>query len=544
MSLRDHFFADPFTLHSKDSNGNDLEEEDPIKATVVNQQPPATKMELWGYYLYYNGNNGFTVFSFLPNILQYLAFRSGHNPDTGGPCDIQNALTPCNVRWPSASGSVPVSSMMLYVQSISFSVQFLLFTSFGSLADYGRWNRYILLTATIIACTTQIIPVALVNDDGSNWGVMMAIFIVGLISYGTTLVFYGAAFPTLSDNLPVVRQARASANLSFKESETVVEKWRNHVSAISTTWSNIGFLILTAVLAGPGFIPWGANGMLGDAPVYNFICTAVCGGFWVINAIPYFMFQPSGRQGPPLPPGESHWTVGWKSIFQALREARKLRYLFMYIFSYFMFSDAVSTINTMITIITGEVTNFSALQSTLFGLVTAITSILGCVLFLYITKTFGVSTKTNLLIIVGLTSVIPLWGCFGISMNNFGFKTTWELWAQAAWSGLFTAPIWAWQQTMLAELTPKGKENLFFGLFGIVNKASSWIGPVVVGAISQSTSNVWMGWPFVLGLFLAATVIVLFIDVDAAKQELAEYEKSINTVGGNSIEHLQEKVDP
>ncbi|KAI7851383.1 autophagy-related protein 22-like protein [Circinella umbellata] len=481
----------------------------------------------------------------MPNILQYLATLSGTNPETGGSCDVQNALLPCNVKWMNNT-SIPVSTMMLYVQSIAFSVQFLLFTTFGSLADYGRWNRYILLTATIIACTTQIIPIVLVNDDGSHWGIMMAIFIIALISYGTTLVFYGAAFPTLSDNLPVVRKARSSNQLSFKEIENVIEKWRNHVSAISTTWSNIGFLILTAVLAGPGYIAWNPQSMLGDAPIYNFICTVVAGGFWILNAIPYFVFQPRGRQGLPLPPGESHLTIGWKSIFQALREAKKLRYLFMYIFSYFMFSDAVSTIGTMMTIITGEVTNFSALQSTLFGLITAVTSILGCLLFLFLSKTFGISTKTNLLIIVALTSIIPLWGCLGISLNNFGFKTTWELWAQAAWSGLFTAPIWAWQQTMLAELTPKGKENLFFGLFGIVNKASSWIGPVVVGAISQSTSNVWMGWPFVLALFVVATIIVLFIDVDAAKQELADYENSINstTAATKSITSINEKVEP
>ncbi|KAI8143996.1 autophagy-related protein 22-like protein [Fennellomyces sp. T-0311] len=520
MSMRERILADPFSIPL-----NDNHEEDPSKIAVINQQPPATKKELWGYYLYYNGNNGYTMFSYMPTILQYLAYRGGFNPQTGGACDIQNALSPCNVRWPSSSGSVPVSSMMLYVQSISFSIQFLLFTTFGSLADYGRWNRYILLTATVIACTAQIAPIALVNDDGTHWGAMMAIFIIALISYGTTLVFYGAAFPTLSDNLPIVRNARVS-NISPKECAAVVEQWRNHVSAISTTWSNIGFLILTAVLSAAAFAPWSPESILGDAPIYNFIGTVVCGGFWILNAIPYFMFQPSGRRGPPLPSGENHLTIGWKSIIQAVKEARKLRYLFMYIFSYFMFSDAVSTINQMTSIITGEVTSFSALQITLQGLITAITSIIGCIGFLYVTKKFGIKTKTNLLIIVGLTAVMPLWGCFGISMNNFGIKTTWELWFFSAWSGLFTAPIWAWQQTMLAELTPKGKENLFFGLFGVVNKASSWIGPVVVGAISESTSNIWMGWPFVLGLFVVAAVIVVFIDVDAAKLELAAYENT------------------
>lgn len=54
---------------------------------------------------------------------------------------------------------------------------------------------------------------------------------------------------------------------------------------------------------------------------------------------------------------------------------------------------------------------------------------------------------------------------------------------------------------------------------------NSWIGPVVVGAISQSSGNVWMGWPFVLALFVVATIILFFIDVDAAKRDLAAYEQ-------------------
>lgn len=49
----------------------------------------------------------------------------------------------------------------------------------------------------------------------------------------------------ISDNLPIVRKARADPSLSKDESAEIVEKWRNQVSAISTVFSNIGFLIMT-----------------------------------------------------------------------------------------------------------------------------------------------------------------------------------------------------------------------------------------------------------------------------------------------------------
>ncbi|CEJ04281.1 hypothetical protein RMCBS344292_18248 [Rhizopus microsporus] len=477
--------------------------------TRNDEQPLTSRAELWSYYLYYNGNNGYTIYSYMPVILQYLAYRGGFNPETNGPCDIQDALKPCNIHW--LSSSVPVSSMLLYVQAIAFSIQLLLFTTFGSLADYGRWNRYILFTATVISCLFQALPIVLINDDGSHWPLMMAVMIIGLIAYGATLVFYAAVFPILSDNLPAVREKGEDP-----------EKWRNHVSTISTTWSNVGFVIVSGILAGVSFVQYNGND-LGDAPMYNFIGTVFCAGFLALNAIPYFITMPKGRKGPPLPPNSHYLTLGWTSIFEALKEAKKLRYLFMYLIAYFMFSDGVSTISQMQGIIQGQLTSFSAKEGTLMGLVSAITSIMGCLMFLWIAKFFQLKTKTSLLIIMATTGLVAVWGSFGIAFDNFGIKTKSELWVLSVWSGIFIAPIWAWQQTMLAELIPKGKENLFFGLFGVVNKASSWIGPVVIGAITEATSSIWKGWPFVLGLFCIAILIVIFIDVDKAKQEALDY---------------------
>ncbi|KAI8047442.1 autophagy-related protein 22-like protein [Gilbertella persicaria] len=534
--MLDGLFASPFN-HSDDEIDSSTD-----KGKAVLSQPPASKWELWGYYLYYNGDNGYTINSYLPNILQYLAYRGGFYPETPNVrgCDLQDADRNCYVPWAGTSG-IPVSAMTLYTQAISFSIQFVLFTTFGSLADYGRWNTYILLLTTIVGCVTQIVPIAFFDDDGSKWNSMLAVYILALISYGTSLVFYAAAFPTLSDNLPIVRKARADPDLDRDEAAYIAEKWRNHVSAISTVFSNVGFLIMTALLSGISFISWtnydfpsGVDHVLGNVPLFNFISTAVCGVFWVINAVPYFLAVPRGRRGPSLPEGSNHFTIGWKSVFIAIREARKLRYLFLYIFAYFMFADAVSTMNQMIAITQSQITGFSAQQITILNLASAVTSILGCLLFLWISKQFGVRTKTNLMLIILLTGVVPVWGCFGIGLRNFGIRTTWELWVFYVWSGLFTAPIWAWQNTMLAELVPRGKENLFFGLFGVINKGSSWIGPVVIGAITQYTDNLWKGWPFVLGLFVLSLIIIWFIDVDKAKIDITNYLAEQDILDGHS----------
>lgn len=129
-----------------------------------------------------------------------------------------------------------------------------------------------------------------------------------------------------SDNLPVVRQAKSDPTLAESEKDAITEKWRNHISAISTTFSNIGFLITSGVLSAVSFLPYekydfppNVAHVLGNAPIYNFISTVVCAGYWAINAVPYFTCTPKGRKGPPLPDYANHFTIGWKSIIQALR---------------------------------------------------------------------------------------------------------------------------------------------------------------------------------------------------------------------------------
>lgn len=87
-----------------------------------------------------------------------------------------------------------------------------------------------------------------------------------------------------------------------------------------------------------------------------------------------------------------------------------------------MFSDAVSTISQMSSIIQAEITGFSPQLNAIFGLVGAITSIIGCLFFLWISKQFKLKTKTSLLIIIFLSGIVPVWGCFGIKFDNFGIK--------------------------------------------------------------------------------------------------------------------------
>jgi hypothetical protein len=67
------------------------------------------------------------------------------------------------------------------------------------------------------------------------------------ISYGASLVFYAAIFPRLSINDPKYRTVRRE-NAPPEVIADVDTRVRNHISTISTTWSNIGFLLISVIL--------------------------------------------------------------------------------------------------------------------------------------------------------------------------------------------------------------------------------------------------------------------------------------------------------
>lgn len=62
--------------------------------------------------------------------------------------------------------------------------------------------------------------------------------------------------------------------------------------------------------------------------------------------------------------------------------------------------------------------------------------------------------------------------------------------------------------------------SVFFGLFGITNRASSLIGPNVCAAIIDSSGNEWHPFIFLFILcLLAALVITFFVNVDKGRAQ-------------------------
>lgn len=73
---------------------------------------------------------------------------------------------------------------------------------------------------------------------------------------------------------------------------------------------------------------------------------------------------------------------------------------------------------------------------------------------------------------------------------------------------------------MISEVTPRGKEFLFFSLFSIIGKTSAFIGPLVSSAIIDDTGNNSTPFYFLFSLSLVSFIFLLFfVDVKKSRKE-------------------------
>ncbi|EKV07340.1 Atg22B-2p [Penicillium digitatum] len=478
------------------------------------EQPTTTRKELWSYYLYYNGDNGVGPGSYSQTLFQEALNGAGHQPGSNPPqaCTDSSA---CVVPW--VGGTRSVSSVVLIANGLCFAFMTVIFVWLGSAADYGTFGRWLLLALTVVCWALQYGMMAIRHP--SQWPTAMGLYVVAYIAYGATLVFYAAVFPRLARYTPHVRKAREEdlreGKINQEEYDTIESLERNHISNISTAHSNIGYL-LTLVLNLSVLLP------LQNNSVSNNLALCLTNSYWVVLGIWWFIFQQK-RPGPKIPNGSSYTTVGFKQIWLAIREIRSLPQTFLYFLAYFLLADGLNTTGTLVSIIQNDAVSFSFLQITYLGITQAACSSTSTFGFWYIQRYFKFETKTMFLFTNSFSVLIPFWGMLGLWTSRIGYQNRWEFYFYNVIFGLFQAPYYAYAQTMISELMPRGYDNMFFALFGITNRASSIIGPNVIQAIINKTHNNWMGFPFLFAICAGAMIAICFVDVKKGREDCRRF---------------------
>ncbi|KAH9018896.1 MFS general substrate transporter [Lactarius pseudohatsudake] len=498
--------------------------------------PVVTRRELWSYYLYHFGNN-VRFLSYSLTLFQGLATAAGYDPvrGPGSSCLDQEASGKCVLPW--GSGTKAVNSIVLVANGVSFAIMTLVFTAIGPAADYRMFSRWLLLISTAICWAAQFASMSLTSP--SSWGAAMALYMISFTSRGIVIAFFAALFPQLARNTPHSRELRkrherGDLSVEAYEKDKSIEKSR--ISSFGMTWRFLGdifALLLNLSLLLP----------LSDNPKVDNYVIVLTTGYWVLFGIWWFIFQ-QPRAGPKLPKGESYLTIGWKQIFVALKQYKKLPNTFVYLFSFFLISDGLGTTLTLVAICQNEQFTFSFLQNTYLNLVQVVTCAASVVASWYIQRHWKIDIKMMFLTVCILETLIPVWGMIGIWTDKFGFHNAWEFWVYSVVYGLVIGPNFSISQTMMGELSPPGFDYMFFGLFGLSNRSAAIIGPNVIQAIVDKKGNNWKAFPVLFVLSALGCLVVWFgVDVPKGRDAAAQWAAEQRGTGASAYAMYSDEKD-
>lgn len=296
---------------------------------------------------------------------------------------------------------------------------------------------------------------------------------------------------------------------------------RSKIMNMSYGWNNVGFTICCALsLAALDGI--GASDSVEKNNWGYSVSVAVCTGFWIILAIPWFLWEKK-RPGPKLPKGDNYLTFGFKQTWFTAKQVWTLKQTFFYLVAFFLLADGISTTLTLVSIAQTQAVQFSATENTYLIMVQGASSAVGVFGAYYIQRFFKLRTKTMLQIANFGCLLVALWGMIGIWTTKVGYHNVWEFWFFSAQVGFTIGTQFSYGQAFMAELVPRGREYMFFSLLGIVSKGSAWIGPIVSSAIVDRNGNQWTAFPFVAALIFVPWVGIFFISERKSQKECVEY---------------------
>ncbi|PNP48861.1 hypothetical protein TGAMA5MH_00019 [Trichoderma gamsii] len=485
--------------------------------------PTTTKWEIWTWYAYYIGANGLSLFNFGPTAFQNLLSQAA--PESG--------------LLEFAGRLRDVNSIVLLANGISFALQAALFLIIGAYADFGTGRRWILVVWSVIAYGIGFGWLGVHKPE--QWKIATGLYIVGLIAYQLTLTYWTAAFPSLARNTTKLKDSRLqyeSGDITLEELDRRDEMERSRLSNVSFYIQSVGEVVILAIIVGIMFgvrVDDSAENNNWGLSVLIAFATAV----WVVLSLPWF-FVEKKRPGMQIPPGYNIVTVGFWQLYEALTQIRQLKQSLIFLAGYFLIGDSLNTTVTVISTLQNQVVAYDTLKLTYLLIVGIVAQGVGIGGFWLIQKKFNLSAKTMFNAVMVSIILLDGWGMVGNWTDKFGFHNEWEVWVYQAFYGLFVCPWYSYSQIMISSVTPRGHEFLFFSIFNIIGKSSSFIGPLISSAIIDATpngSNNSAPFYFLFALTIVSTGgIWTFLDLDkSAREQEAFLAQEKARIMGNDV---------
>ncbi|KAF8346332.1 autophagy-type protein 22 [Amanita rubescens] len=495
----------------------------------------------------------------------------------------QNADLRCAVKvawfW------IDTASFSLYIYSISVALQAITVISIGGIANNPLHRKRVLLFFAFLGSLSATLFL-LLPSSSPVWYLSALLAMCANVGFGASIVAMNAYLPSLASESPEVVQILHTVEADDEDTENPTaplisdstllvsdaytptatslpsssvksqydETLSRAISRISSRGIALGYAagIILLIIA---LIP---VARLHGSTFALRLAIGLSGLWWMFFTIPAALWLPgmdpstqeaSDSPGSAdsawgdVPTGDllrsSDWNLrrgviqAWKKLGHMLRwgEIKKLKNTFIYLAAWFLLSDGFTTITSTAVLFGKTVLHMPPSSLIIIGIFTPTAGILGSLMWPSLQKRFGWSNLRVLVVLVLMASVVPAYGCLGFlfksSTFQFGGLTTpGEMYVLAVYFGSVYGAFQGYARASYAELLPPGEEARWYALFSITDKSSSFLGPLVVGLISDLTGNIRYSFFFLVLMVWAAVPILTCVNVEEGRRDAREYTES------------------
>lgn len=371
----------------------------------------------------------------------------------------------------------PITGTALWSRAVTISALVVAFASplLGALADRGGYRKpFVMVSVLVCAAATAALYTVLPGEVLAA----LVLFVIANIAFELGGVFYNAFLP---DVAPPGR-----------------------IGAVSGLGWGLGYFggLVALALALVGFVqpdePWfGFTKVDGENVRATNLLVAV---WFLVFSVPLLVWVREDR---------SHTSPAGRVVRETVAQLRstfaKLRsyeQTWRFLLARLVYNDALVTIFAFGGIYAAETFQFTLEEVLLFGIIINLAAGAGAMAMGFVDDRIGGKR----------TIVISLAGLIAATLLAILAPTKPWLWGAGIAIGIFAGPNQAASRSLMGRFVPPALENEFFGFFAFSGKLTAFIGPLLLGVLTQASGSQRVGVSVVVALLLLGLGLLLFVD--------------------------------
>lgn len=198
---------------------------------------------------------------------------------------------------------------------------------------------------------------------------------------------------------------------------------------------------------------------------------------------------------------------GMRQLADSLRHVRRYKHLVRFFIARMIFIDGLATLFTFGGVYAAGTFNMTERDVLMFGIGLNVTAGIGAIGFAWVDDWLG-SKPTIQVSLIGLIAL-------GTSVLLVDSRTT--FWVLGLALGVFVGPVQAASRSYLARTAPVALRTQMFGLLALSGKATAFLGPLLVGLVTDVAGSQRVGMGVIIAFF--AVGFLLMLTVPAAKTD-------------------------